>query len=366
MTYESAELIREIPVEGLSDPERNPVEWLMITRSDPGGGIPRFMVERGTPASIVGDVVKWLDWACSRTDAELAEEENVEAISPEKVAKATEDADGNAKETNPEEPTETKNSLDLLPPQVCSAAPSTRPSSSSSSNSSDSFASAITHDEDTSSASASIPKPSSDSTLSLTNSNTTHTKQTPQHKAHAKELAKLLAKRQALISKKDKELSLLFKRAAELAEKDDSKDKAKQVDKNNKERKKQEDRYAREIAKIDAKREKAIKTEEQRERKAKAKDEVSRIKRERDEWRTRAEVAEREVELLTKQVEGLQRESTGLIARFGTPGEDYVEALRKARGLGENSRPESMKSEVAPERKADHGSDGTVKVSNET
>lgn len=44
--------------------DMNAVEWIMITRSDPGGTVPRWMVERGTPGSIVGDAVKFLDWAC--------------------------------------------------------------------------------------------------------------------------------------------------------------------------------------------------------------------------------------------------------------------------------------------------------------
>jgi hypothetical protein len=47
------------------DPEENPVEWIMVTRSDPGGSVPRFLVERGTPASICADAVKFLDWACA-------------------------------------------------------------------------------------------------------------------------------------------------------------------------------------------------------------------------------------------------------------------------------------------------------------
>ncbi|CAZ81959.1 unnamed protein product [Tuber melanosporum] len=38
-----------MPVE---DPEEKPVEWIMISRSDPGGSVPRWMVERGTPGSI--------------------------------------------------------------------------------------------------------------------------------------------------------------------------------------------------------------------------------------------------------------------------------------------------------------------------
>lgn len=50
------------------DPEDNPVEWIMVTRSDPGGSVPRFMVERGTPSSICADAQKFLDWACQRED----------------------------------------------------------------------------------------------------------------------------------------------------------------------------------------------------------------------------------------------------------------------------------------------------------
>lgn len=51
-------------IEDDDEADMNPVEWIMITRSDPGGTVPRWMVERGTPGSIVGDAVKFLDWAC--------------------------------------------------------------------------------------------------------------------------------------------------------------------------------------------------------------------------------------------------------------------------------------------------------------
>ena len=49
----------------VDDDETNPypVEWIMITRSDPGGSIPRWIIEKGTPKSIWGDTVKFLDWA---------------------------------------------------------------------------------------------------------------------------------------------------------------------------------------------------------------------------------------------------------------------------------------------------------------
>ncbi|PYI28761.1 hypothetical protein BP00DRAFT_376756, partial [Aspergillus indologenus CBS 114.80] len=68
--YESVEFIREIPVydeeEGEDAVQRklNPVEWVMVTRSDPGGNIPRWMVEKGTPKSICQDAIKFLNWAC--------------------------------------------------------------------------------------------------------------------------------------------------------------------------------------------------------------------------------------------------------------------------------------------------------------
>ncbi|KAI3001398.1 hypothetical protein CBS147346_6439 [Aspergillus niger] len=62
--YESVEFIREIPVENKPEGAMNPVEWVMVTRSDPGGNIPRWMVEKGTPKSICTDAVKFLNWAC--------------------------------------------------------------------------------------------------------------------------------------------------------------------------------------------------------------------------------------------------------------------------------------------------------------
>ncbi|KAK1809353.1 hypothetical protein LTR12_016293 [Friedmanniomyces endolithicus] len=52
------------------DAELNPVEWIMVTRSDPGGGIPRFLVDRGTPDAILADIGKFLDWAASQSDSE--------------------------------------------------------------------------------------------------------------------------------------------------------------------------------------------------------------------------------------------------------------------------------------------------------
>ncbi|WEW55306.1 hypothetical protein PRK78_000735 [Emydomyces testavorans] len=69
--YQSIEMIRELPVmadaESVSTAENkgnpNPVEWIMITRSDPGGNIPKWMVDKGTVPSIISDTKKFIDWA---------------------------------------------------------------------------------------------------------------------------------------------------------------------------------------------------------------------------------------------------------------------------------------------------------------
>ncbi|KAJ5748347.1 uncharacterized protein N7511_010043 [Penicillium nucicola] len=94
--YESIELIREIPnrngsesssssqksqknsgsssldsqqhkQDGVSgdhgNEEMSPVEWIMVTRSDPGGSIPRWMVDKGTPRSVGIDAAKFINWA---------------------------------------------------------------------------------------------------------------------------------------------------------------------------------------------------------------------------------------------------------------------------------------------------------------
>ncbi|KAL2024634.1 hypothetical protein VTK56DRAFT_6835 [Thermocarpiscus australiensis] len=48
------------------------VEWLMVTRSDPGGSVPRFMVEKGTPGGVINDAGRFLKWLSSQTMEDLA------------------------------------------------------------------------------------------------------------------------------------------------------------------------------------------------------------------------------------------------------------------------------------------------------
>lgn len=55
--------------------ELNPVEWIMVTRSDPGGSIPRWMVDKGTPKSVGADAAKFVNWAILDDEFEMQKEE---------------------------------------------------------------------------------------------------------------------------------------------------------------------------------------------------------------------------------------------------------------------------------------------------
>jgi hypothetical protein len=67
---ESVELIREVLISSsgatgaTSQSTVQAVEWIMIGRNDPGGSLPRWMVEKGTPTGIVKDAEMFLEWVC--------------------------------------------------------------------------------------------------------------------------------------------------------------------------------------------------------------------------------------------------------------------------------------------------------------
>ena len=90
--------------------ELNPVEWIMITRSDPGGSVPRFLVERGTPGGIVSDASKFLDWACK---TEFSTETSPSAATPAAAMETS------SKSEEPRHPTsETETESEVQPPQA--------------------------------------------------------------------------------------------------------------------------------------------------------------------------------------------------------------------------------------------------------
>ena len=376
MEYESAEMIREISIEGNSEPEANPIEWLMITRSDPGGGIPRFMVERGTPSSIVGDVGKFLKWATSKNEADLdqLDEDEVNAIveAHTNEAKAAEEKtqDGlkpQAVTTPTAQPVDqdaqaSKEGSEGLVSKVAEAVGSTvsgylpafqqqmgvatdTPEDNASDVSSDisdasdgTFRSAL-HEQVRSPLAASDNDPWNDSTASLnksSNGNAEHSR------TKSREFDKILQKRAALDEKARKDRDAFAQKTAEAAEKE-SKERTKIIDKHEKQRKKQEERYQRELTKLDERRLKEERREEERRRKAEAKDEMTRLKHEIAEWKSRCQIAEQEADLLKKQVETLQRQNTAMAAHLP---EDEAKSLlsSESRQRTSSSKPASTKS----------------------
>lgn len=61
---------------GTDDETMVMIEWIMITRSDPGGSVPRFMVEKGTPSGIVSDAGRFLKWINSKEPEDFAPSED--------------------------------------------------------------------------------------------------------------------------------------------------------------------------------------------------------------------------------------------------------------------------------------------------
>ena len=380
MEYESTEMIREIPIKGNSDPESNPVEWTMVTRSDPGGGIPRFMVERGTPGSIVADVTKFLNWATSKGEAELGQDGHEDAVDAvveqqnqqlhrtEHEPVAVEDSARSAAVSTQQLP-----DSDIRPPgvehhgyydrfseavgsavsgylpvfqqqsAVCSTDQLNKEESSSDiSDSSDStFRSALHHQRTSELGQGHGLGAFNDSDASLPRSSTTgedkHSRNT------SKELDKLLHKRAALDEKARKERDTFAHKAAQANEKDE-KERIRMMDKHEKQRKKQEERYNRELAKLDERRIKEERREEARRKKTEEKDTLKRLKQEVSEWKNRCQVAEEEADLLRKQVENLQRENINNVAQLPEDEAKSILNSSKNRSRASSLKPESAKS----------------------
>lgn len=357
--------------------EENPVEWILVTRSDPGGSVPRFMVERGTPAGIVGDASKFLDWACKKEHPDSEDEAELVAGHTNHARTNHERAsDFGALQTDghlagldgtSDMPNSTSIPGDDKPVQpglqvpgqtqqagllssvtnaayagIEAYAPQTvidympghsRPGSTSTSatNLLDSTLPNGTKDAETSSitseasvdsfASAEEGFNDSQSTKSATSLTTSsNLKDSPGMSQHERELAKLNDRKKALDSKLSKMREKETKDKEELTSKEEERIR-KAEEKHAREVQKQEEKYKKELAKLEAKRQKDVTKEEDRKKKALDKDEKARLAREKDKVKQELEVMSRERDILREQVGALQKENTALVARIGKLGE---------------------------------------------
>ena len=377
--------------------DMNPVEWVMITRSDPGGGIPRFMVDRGTPGSICVDAGKFLNWAVKKEhpeDGEAGSEktdtasikskrrEELEAFEtnghlagleehPEEESGAADSVTKETQVSRTESSVQTESngvlasvanaayaSIETFAPQILvdrlpghqhslsasmastqeSAPPDitktpTHKTSTSSISSVGSFASAEDHFDNLSTKSSLSQNKPSGSN--------TDAASTPQEK----ELAKLNDRKRRLAEKLAKAREKELKDKQELTSKEEERVR-KAEEKHAQEVAKQEERYRRELAKLDSKRQKEAAKIEEKKKRAEEKDEKSRLTREKEELRESLEVMTKERDLLRDQVGALQRENTILVTKIGkmNEGKDLLKEVQANTWEGGNrSRSGSMR-----------------------
>jgi hypothetical protein len=386
----------DIPREDDED-EQNPVEWIMITRSDPGGSVPRFMIERGTPGGIVSDASKFLDWACALDLEELLREDDDLEPHQRQSIEHNHEKDLHNYQTNghlagiEEATTPTSESAPPLPMPLPSHEPQPNGgglygmvagvagaaggfiaahtpamvsehfpsfhteesngtgtasrresvSSTTTTSSAGSFTSALDR-------LSSEPFPSIDKELDADASSTRTTESSNASRVMEvkdKELQKLEERKRKLEEKlkrdREKEMS---KKSEDTAKEEEALRKAEE--RHEKEVKKQEEKYKKEVEKLEKKREKDERKAEERRRKALEKDERTRIMRELEEMKAEVSLLRKERDILRGQVGDLQAENTALAARVGRLGAQGEEVLREVRadmGRGGRLRASSLK-----------------------
>ncbi|OQO03196.1 hypothetical protein B0A48_11451 [Cryoendolithus antarcticus] len=374
------------------DAELNPVEWIMITRSDPGGGIPRFMVDRGTPSALISDLHKWLDWAAQlREDGE--EKDAVAATEPQSngVTQSeqppTQPATTSTTQSNPPiAPPRKSMTLPLpneAPPQPVGVfAHLTQALGSGIDQYAPSMVSSYLHGqpqgqpadadyESDSSSDSSVSDASFQSATSMRRRSTTGqleeaaqsnvsltSLERPESRkdmsGQEKDLRKLIQQRSQLTRK------LAEKREAEQTRLDKSKDsesdaQTKAQDRFDREIGKAEAKHTRDLERLTAKEEKLSRKTEAKIKKREDRDQLSRVSRERDEFREQVGTLRREREVLLERLGELQKENTNLVLGLGRAdgGKEILRKLREEGGEGKGrARAGSGRSRGSTESKA--------------
>ena len=360
-------------VDSEDEAEINPVEWIMVTRSDPGGSVPRFMVERGTPAGIVADAGKFLDWACKK-EHEISPHVSKAATTSDPSVLTSKDLEANQANGHlagskgssaVNEPPEdvaavpqgllaslanmAKEGVQSYAPQVIidqlhgdpqpapeamntSIPDQAKDADDDLSISGTSFASAEEgYDDDT-------------SAKSISSHSMKHTTESIDQSPHDKELAKLQDRKRTLDEKFAKSREKELKDKEDLTSKEQDRLR-KAEEKHRREIEKQEAKYKREIAKLEAKRAKETAKEEERKKRELDKDEKARLAREKEELRQELEVTRKERDILRDQVGALQRENTSLVARLGklSDGRSVLKEVQAEIAGGSRSRSSSIR-----------------------
>lgn len=381
----------------------------MVTRSDPAGGVPRFLVDRGTPGAMLADVSKFLNWACAYEEIPDQDEDlELQQTMSQQNAEEVGQTDGSSRETasaaapvlereaaaptaaapvvtaETQQPGIVSNLTNTVEAGVNSYAPAPvanfvrnqlhpEPaagdlSGSDSDSSSDSFLSANEmnrystapegHDE-----LGTLPRHSTEN-LSMASAASSELSKTDKKNLshHEKEILKIAQHREKLDQKLAKQRVAQETKLKQSQEKEES-DQTKARERLEKDMQKSEERHRKDIEKLKVRREKELKKAEERRKKRADQDKLSLVARERDEFRSQADLMSKENELLRDQVETLQRENTAMASRLGKLGgpealkgvQDEIGGRSSSRSraatVGTNAESVSLRSTGSEERR---------------
>ncbi|WYZ40215.1 hypothetical protein EsH8_IV_000556 [Colletotrichum jinshuiense] len=338
------------------------IEWLMVTRSDPGGNVPRFLIDRGTPAGIIGDAgkfIKWMtaksadDFATSDTEQEKAKEGAKQAES-DRIASPAEVARKPTSNLVPEPSAQddavpSSNGLygiisgafgmagSVVASRIPNGyglpgifqAPSTNGSiaeedeedgtDESDTSSIRSFASAVEKTDE--GEAVTPPETTQPDTLSLHSSGSgvgsLQGSKTSSH--HERELRKLQERRQKMQDKINKMQERMSSKRAEDSQKE-SANQAKLREKHEREIAKQEEKYRRDLQRLEQRREQDERKAEEKRRKQAEKEEKGNMAMELERVKTERDVALKEIDILKEQIGQLQSQNTMLVVKMGKLG----------------------------------------------
>ncbi|XXH04699.1 hypothetical protein Hte_011121 [Hypoxylon texense] len=344
------------------------IEWLMVTRSDPGGSVPRFMIERGTPPGIAGDANKFVKWISSKSIEGFTEDDDedkelkrqateAEAVTHKRVTISPAPTSNLINGSSPLRPPPTKEEDEAEEEQnptgfygiianalnaAASVAASHLPNPFGSAKGGDTDSSDVSSDPPEDDASSfhsfhsaenetidEIPSPKLEDSLVLTPSNgggaSSHSTEslTARSAQHEKELRKLEDRKRKMEEKLQRaQERALAKRNGEDAGNSSKEEAAVQKlrEKHEREMAKQQEKYQRELKKLEAKRASEQKKAEERRRKALEREEKSNLAMELDKARAERDIARKQIDILKEQIGDLQTQNTMLVARLGREG----------------------------------------------
>ncbi|KAI1777874.1 hypothetical protein F4818DRAFT_327990 [Hypoxylon cercidicola] len=373
------------------------IEWLMVTRSDPGGSVPRFMIERGTPPGIAGDANKFVKWISSRSIESFTENDNddkelkrqateAEALAHRRVTIAPGTTSNLVHGSSPLRPPPTEdeaeeeqnpsgfygiiaNALNA----AASVAASHIPNPFGSAKGGDTSSSDLSSDPPEDDASSfhsfhsaendtvdDIPSPKLEDSLVLTPSHgggaSSHSTDSLAARSaqHEKELRKLEERKRKMEEKLQRtQERALAKRNGEEAGNSSREEAAVQKlrEKHEREMAKQQEKYQREMKKLEAKRASEQKKAEERKRKALEREEKSNLAMELNKARAERDIARKQVDILKEQIGDLQTQNTMLVARLGREGIAVDDDVSSSSSVSGARRSLTEKSQLLAENK---------------